>query len=101
MRGDHRLAASERDSVGLREGDFLMSPLQRDNVILTQTPQGYHRATLAAACMQALKVGGDANSLPNLLAGAGIPVKLVAGDPANIKITYAADYERLVASTAE
>jgi len=85
------LPASRRDAVALRAGAFLGTSLPRDGVILTQTPQAFRRALLAEVLRQAEAQGWTEASTAALFARAGRRVRLVAGEPDNLKITFAED----------
>ena len=65
--------------------------LPREAIFLAQTPQAFRRDLLARAIME----GGaeDATDEAMLAERAGIPVHLVAGDPANIKVTTMEDLD--------
>jgi 2-C-methyl-D-erythritol 4-phosphate cytidylyltransferase/2-C-methyl-D-erythritol 2,4-cyclodiphosphate synthase len=79
--------AADRDGV-----PFIVRTLPREMLHLAQTPQGFRREVLAAAIAH----GGDADVTDE--AGwaerAGYPVRLVPGDPDNMKITTEKDLAR-------
>jgi 2-C-methyl-D-erythritol 4-phosphate cytidylyltransferase len=87
------LPASRRDAVALREGEFLGETLPRDGVILIQTPLAFRRELLVGVLGQAEEQGWTEASTPALFARAGCPVRLVEGEPDNLKITFAEDLE--------
>ena len=87
------LPASERDAMGLREGDEMVAPLAREDVIFTQVPQAYARFVLDDACAKAKAAGWQEQSTTGIVTRAGHRIRLVSGDPANIKITNPADWE--------
>ena len=73
--------------------------LPREQVYLAQTPQAFRVAVLR----DALAAGGDATDEAALAERAGHPVRLVEGEPANLKITTPEDLraaERAVAAPA-
>ncbi len=70
----------------------IAATLAREDIYLAQTPQAFRRDVLA----QALEAGRgiEATDEAVLAEHAGFPVHLVAGDPANIKITTMDDLTR-------
>ena len=89
------LPASLRDSVALKVGEFLGASLPRDDVVQTQTPQAFRREMLVEVCREATANGWlePTVSVPALCARAGRRVRLVPGDPGNVKITFPEDWE--------
>jgi 2-C-methyl-D-erythritol 4-phosphate cytidylyltransferase/2-C-methyl-D-erythritol 2,4-cyclodiphosphate synthase len=80
-------------------GGFVRETVPRDEVYLAQTPQAFRPAVLRAA----LAVSEDATDEAMLAERAGHPVRLVEGDPRNMKITTPADLaaaERLAGGAA-
>ena len=67
--------------------------LPRDRVYLAQTPQGFRIDVLRAAVALG-RSGVDATDEALLAERAGHPVRLVQGDPDNVKVTTAADLDR-------
>lgn len=67
--------------------------LPRDEIFLAQTPQGFRRDILAQAIAAAASL--DVTDEAMLAERAGIPVHIVAGDAANVKVTTPEDLERL------
>ena len=65
----------------------------RESIYLAQTPQGFRRNVLADA-VAAGRAGLEATDEAALAEHAGHPVRVVEGDPANVKITTAADWEQ-------
>ena len=88
------VALSPRDSLALRDGEFLGAALPRDRILRTQTPQAYRRDLLEDALAKAKEQGIRETSAAALLVRAGHGVRLVPGDPANLKITFPEDWER-------
>jgi 2-C-methyl-D-erythritol 4-phosphate cytidylyltransferase / 2-C-methyl-D-erythritol 2,4-cyclodiphosphate synthase len=78
--------------VGISDG-VIAQTLPRDEIVLAQTPQAFRREVLAAA-IAAGRAGAAATDEAMLAEHAGHRVHVVAGDPANVKITTAADLER-------
>jgi 2-C-methyl-D-erythritol 4-phosphate cytidylyltransferase/2-C-methyl-D-erythritol 2,4-cyclodiphosphate synthase len=66
---------------------LVVQTVPRDEVYLAQTPQAFHASVLRLA----LESGADATDEAMLVERAGLPVRLVEGDPENVKITTAAD----------
>ena len=62
----------------------------RDGLWRAQTPQGFAFETILTAHRTA--PAGSATDDASLLEAAGLPVALVPGDPANIKLTYPEDF---------
>lgn len=72
------------------EALFVRATLPRARARLAQTPQAFRREVLAAAVALG-RSGVDATDEASLAERAGHPVRAVAGDPGNIKITTAED----------
>ncbi len=72
--------------------------LARDRIFLAQTPQAFRREVLNAAIQLSRARGGDATDEATLVERAGYPVRLVAGEIQNLKITTVDDWH--VALTA-
>ncbi len=89
------------DTVRYVEGAFLRpTAVERDELVVIQTPQGFRRELLAEGYVLAARQGVD---LPDDAAAVlllGHPVAVVPGDPANVKVTRPQDLvlaERLLA----
>jgi 2-C-methyl-D-erythritol 4-phosphate cytidylyltransferase / 2-C-methyl-D-erythritol 2,4-cyclodiphosphate synthase len=65
--------------------------IARESIYLAQTPQAFTRQVLAAAIQRGLEMAGTATDEASLAEQAGHPVRLVDGEPANIKITTEQD----------
>jgi 2-C-methyl-D-erythritol 4-phosphate cytidylyltransferase/2-C-methyl-D-erythritol 2,4-cyclodiphosphate synthase len=78
-----------------RAGDrlYVDATLPREGIFLAQTPQAFRREVLAAA-VAASGQAADASDEAKLVEAAGGAVRLVDGDPANVKITTPADLAR-------
>jgi 2-C-methyl-D-erythritol 4-phosphate cytidylyltransferase/2-C-methyl-D-erythritol 2,4-cyclodiphosphate synthase len=77
-------AIRARDTV--KRGDdrgVIVDTLRREEIYLAQTPQAFRAGVLRAA----LAIGGDVTDEATLAERAGHPVRLVEGDPRNLKIT--------------
>jgi 2-C-methyl-D-erythritol 4-phosphate cytidylyltransferase/2-C-methyl-D-erythritol 2,4-cyclodiphosphate synthase len=82
------LAALEaRDTIKKVDAGVVSATLDRRTIFLAQTPQAFRRDVLR----DALALGGDATDEASLAEQAGHPVRVVAGEPSNIKITTAED----------
>ncbi len=68
-----------------REALVVRETIARDEVWLAQTPQGFRRSVLEAA--MARPGGASATDEAMLVERAGLPVRVVPGDAANVKIT--------------
>lgn len=89
------------DTVRYVEGAFLRpTAVEREGLVVIQTPQGFRRELLAEGYALAARQGVD---LPDDAAAVlllGHPVAVVPGDPANLKVTRPQDLvlaERLLA----
>jgi 2-C-methyl-D-erythritol 4-phosphate cytidylyltransferase/2-C-methyl-D-erythritol 2,4-cyclodiphosphate synthase len=82
---------SLKEVVETDAGPRAGGPVDRDRLIATQTPQLGRLGQLQSALRDAL-AGGDApTDDAGVLAAAGVDVRVVAGDPENIKLTDPAD----------
>jgi 2-C-methyl-D-erythritol 4-phosphate cytidylyltransferase/2-C-methyl-D-erythritol 2,4-cyclodiphosphate synthase len=81
------------DTLKRGEGGFIETTIARKNLFRAQTPQAFDFATLLGLH----RVAGAAEATDDawLLEQAGHPVNLVPGHEENIKMTFAADAERL------
>lgn len=75
------------DSVKRVEGPRVVDTLDRTALVAVQTPQAFRRASLAAAHRRAQTEGWVADDDCALLERAGSEVRVVAGDPENLKVT--------------
>jgi 2-C-methyl-D-erythritol 4-phosphate cytidylyltransferase / 2-C-methyl-D-erythritol 2,4-cyclodiphosphate synthase len=80
------------DTLKRAEGGLVSATVERSRLYRAQTPQGFAFAPILAAhrAQQGAALTDDAA----VAAAAGLPVRLVEGDEANLKITDAADLER-------
>jgi len=82
-----------RDTVKRDDGrGFVAATLDRVSLRLAQTPQGARRETLLRAMHRAIAEGVEPTDEAEALERAGVPVALIAGDPANVKITTPEDW---------
>jgi 2-C-methyl-D-erythritol 4-phosphate cytidylyltransferase/2-C-methyl-D-erythritol 2,4-cyclodiphosphate synthase len=93
-------AQRARDTVKrIGDGGTITATLPRDEIYLAQTPQAFRAAVLR----DALRLGSDATDEAMLAEQAGYVVRVVEGDPRNLKITTPDDLamaEHLVAGSA-
>ena len=68
----------------------IVETLPREQIFLAQTPQAFRRDVLRDAIALG-RSGQEATDEAALAERAGHPVRIVAGDPANVKITTASD----------
>lgn len=80
-----------RDSLCRSEDGFAGEMVVRQGLVNIQTPQAYDKGILDTLLCEARRDGRNETSLVALVRNAGHPVKLAAGDPKNIKITYPED----------
>jgi len=73
-------------------GEVIAETLPRDAIFLAQTPQAFTRRVLGDAVALG-RAGVDATDEAGLAEQAGHPVRIVAGDADNVKITTTADLE--------
>lgn len=78
----------------LDAGGGLNRTLERDRVVLAQTPQGFHGAVLRRAFAAADRDGFRGTDEAALVERTGHPIVLVPGRPDNLKVTTPADLER-------
>jgi len=78
-----------KDTLKLANKDFVVKTLDRNNIFLIQTPQGFKKDIIVKAYrnLKTKKVFDDAG----LVELSGKKVKIVEGSPVNIKITYPED----------
>ena len=89
-------AVQATDTVKLSDdgGESVSTTLERSRVYLAQTPQAFSRDVILAAHRQARKEGVQATDDASLVEQVGQPVRIIAGDPNNLKITTLDDLER-------
>jgi 2-C-methyl-D-erythritol 4-phosphate cytidylyltransferase/2-C-methyl-D-erythritol 2,4-cyclodiphosphate synthase len=78
--------------VGSGEDGVVARTLARDRIFLAQTPQAFHREILSAAIRLGRQSAEDATDEATLVERAGFPVRLVPGEPGNVKITTVDDW---------
>ena len=75
------------------DGAIIMATIPRERVVMAQTPQGARFASLLRAFDEAEADSFAATDEASLLERAGIPVAVVVGTAANLKITQPGDLE--------
>ena len=94
-------ALQARDTVKrVGDRDAITATLPRDDIYLAQTPQAFRASVLR----DALRLGADATDEAMLAEQAGYVVRVVEGDPRNLKITTPDDLtmaEQFVAGAAQ
>lgn len=73
------------------DGILIAETLDREQIWLAQTPQVFAAELLKEAHEQAIKDGCLATDDAMLVERLGVPIRLVWGDPTNIKITHPSD----------
>lgn len=82
------------DTLKLADGGLVQETVPREGLYAAQTPQGFpYRPLLDAHEKAAAEGSGDFTDDAAIAEWAGIPVRLVAGSPDNIKLTWAKDIE--------
>lgn len=79
------------DTVLRVRGDAVHGTEPREELFLGQTPQAFRTSVLRAAHERAAEVEETFTDDASLLRWADHPVRAIAGDPANVKITTLAD----------
>ncbi len=79
------------DSLKRVRDGRVVGPIERDEVSAAQTPQAARLGALRAAIEEAHAWGRPITDDAGALAAAGVPVHVVPGDPANLKLTEPAD----------
>jgi 2-C-methyl-D-erythritol 4-phosphate cytidylyltransferase len=86
-----------RDAVKRVEGGRLVESMDRSRLVLAQTPQGFRYQLFERAHFEAADAGLTGDDDSQLVAAAGYPVAVVAGEPTNIKLTTPEDLQVLEA----
>jgi 2-C-methyl-D-erythritol 4-phosphate cytidylyltransferase len=82
------------DTIKRVEGDRVVETLDRDELRAVQTPQAFVAQVLRDACSGDVSSASDCSSLVEARGGR---VKVVEGDPRLLKVTDAADLDRVAA----
>lgn len=102
---DDVIAATERHGAAIPglpvgetlkrvSGDIVETTVDRTDLVAAQTPQGARRRLLRDALASPIARDGTWTDEAALLEACRIPVHVVPGDPANLKVTVPADLER-------
>jgi 2-C-methyl-D-erythritol 4-phosphate cytidylyltransferase/2-C-methyl-D-erythritol 2,4-cyclodiphosphate synthase len=87
------------DTVKRVSGEGLIAEtVPREELRTVQTPQGARLADLRAAYEKLGPAVAQATDEAGVLEAAGFTVRMVEGDPANLKVTHPGDLERVAAS---
>lgn len=78
------------DTIKQVDGDVVARTLPRSELVAVQTPQVFRRDWLLAA-YDSLEDSSDATDEASILERAGYQVRVVPGDPTNIKVTTQSD----------
>ncbi len=73
---------------------FVLSTPDRSKLFEVQTPQGFTAGVIIPASVKAAEEGIDCTDDAGVLEHCGIPVRIVRGDPDNIKLTEPGDLSR-------
>ncbi|MDR2743609.1 MAG: 2-C-methyl-D-erythritol 4-phosphate cytidylyltransferase, partial [Desulfovibrio sp.] len=88
------------DTIKLIEDGRVAATLPRENLIAAQTPQGFNAGLLAQAHDRARERGLAATDDAALMEDAGHDVRVIAGEPKNVKITDPQDLALLAGTPA-
>ena len=89
-------ASALADTLKRVTGDTVITTVARHGLVTVQTPQAFRAHVLRAAHAE----GGDASDDAGLVEASGATVRVVPGDPRNIKVTTTADLEIVQALAA-
>ncbi len=87
-------ALAATDTVKRARGERAVETLDRRELWLAQTPQGFRAAVLRRALAAAGAAPGEVTDEAQLVERMGEPVRLVPGEPGNFTITTSADVAR-------
>lgn len=93
-------AVPVKDTVKRVQDGLVVETLVRKELAAVQTPQGFELATLRKAHERAEAEGWDVTDDASLIERAGLPVRIVAGEEANVKITTPEDLRHLSSGAA-
>lgn len=79
------------DATFTREQDAIGDSVDRGRLVRVQTPQAFHFSALLSA-FETQGSGKDYPDEASLMRAAGVPVSIIEGDPANIKLTFPGDF---------
>ena len=84
-------AISSIDTLREKNGDYIGGTIERDSVVRIQTPQIFEADIIKGALTKAVDMKLELTDDSSALAAIGFKIRLVEGDPANIKITVPVD----------
>ncbi|HLJ58327.1 MAG TPA: 2-C-methyl-D-erythritol 4-phosphate cytidylyltransferase [bacterium] len=84
-------AVAVEETIKRGQEGWVASTLDRSQLYRIQTPQAFHRALLERAHREAARAGFHGTDDASLVERLGHPVRLVAGEPANLKVTVPED----------
>jgi len=90
-RGAAMLGLYATDTVKHVSGNEVVRTIDRDTIVLAQTPQAFRYELLASAYERARREAWDATDDASLVERLGASVEVVEGSPFNIKITRPED----------
>jgi 2-C-methyl-D-erythritol 4-phosphate cytidylyltransferase len=82
-----------RETLKLVYGDRVVNTQPREGLYAVQTPQVFRLGALSRAHHRAHRYGLRATDDAALLEWQGLPIRLVPGDPENLKVTFPGDLE--------
>lgn len=85
-------AVPVRDTIKEVRGGWVLRTLERDHLMLVQTPQGFETSLLRKAFEQAAKDGFHGTDEASLVERLSVPIHVVPGEASNIKITWKEDW---------
>ena len=80
------------DTVKAVQDQQVVGTLDRDNLVLVQTPQGFKMGLLQSAFESAMKEGFCGTDESTLVERLGVPVHVVPGEETNVKVTWKEDF---------
>ena len=89
-------ALAVSDTLKRVEGDVVIATVERDGMVAVQTPQAFRADVLRRAHLDDCDATDDSALVESL----GVSVRVVPGEPRNIKVTTAADLEMAQALAA-
>lgn len=89
------------DSLKRVRNERVVAPVEREEVVAAQTPQAARLGDLRASIEEAHAWGRPITDDAGALAAAGVPVRVVPGDPTNLKLTEPSDLVAMRALLAE
>jgi 2-C-methyl-D-erythritol 4-phosphate cytidylyltransferase / 2-C-methyl-D-erythritol 2,4-cyclodiphosphate synthase len=86
------------DTLKRLDGELIDGTVDRTSLAAAQTPQGIRRGIFRQMLTAAEAGEREATDEAAMVEAIGLPVHVVAGDPANLKVTIPADLERVDAA---